>query len=405
MSKTTRYRLSLQYQILEKDCITDASSPVLAAVAAGESVLLFDKASDSHTLLHADMASLLHRFSVPLDFDTLVRQLAAELSEKMTAVRAVVRPFFVDMVDKGVLLTEKKFNQLNDNRIQELPVGTLIGNYRLERQLSFTPPVGIYQAVDIQNGQKVALKFLYRPSFLSVRKWGEWKKDFSKEFKILKLLRGGKNVVQLLEKADNYAVTAWFEGKSLNKMMNSEVVFPLKTRLDWLTQIIEGFDFIHQKGVIHGDIHSSNILINEADNQIQIIDFDLAQAQGEQLIENEFEGGEYEFMPPERIADDVFRVSHQTPGFRSDVYQLGIISYLIVYGKLPFTAPKWRELANAIKNNDLHIPDKYKENEEVSPKLLSFLRQCLAKSPENRFPSASELHANWQQIIMANSFN
>ena len=94
--------------------------------------------------------------------------------------------------------------------------------------------------------------------------------------------------------------------------------------------------------------------------------------------------------------------------YRSEVYQLGIIFYILLFKKLPFKALTWHELTTKILNDEPNYDiekqgEKAAEmpiNENIPSAIINFLKKCLSKNPKNRFEDALAAVKNWKSEIL-----
>ena len=120
----------------------------------------------------------------------------------------------------------------------------------------------------------------------------------------------------------------------------------LPKRLELMQQVCAAVQHAHQKGVIHRDLKPGNVLVSDLDGrlQIKIIDFGLAKAMGQKLIQESLFTelgmvmGTPEFMAPEQA--DPSNLDIDT---RADVYSLGVMLYQLLVGELPFSGKELRE--------------------------------------------------------------
>jgi PAS domain S-box-containing protein len=166
---------------------------------------------------------------------------------------------------------------------------------------------------------------------------------------------------------------------------------------DLASAITGGLEQVHRAGLVHKDLTPRNVFVREATGEVRLYGFGLASrtprqppvGQTPELIE-----GTLPFMSPEQTG----RMNRAVDS-RSDLYALGVLFFLMLTGKLPFTArdplgwvhahvarpvPPVRELAPA-----------------VPPVLDAIVGRLLEKMPENRYQSARGLRQDLERARAA----
>ncbi len=151
-----------------------------------------------------------------------------------------------------------------------------------------------------------------------------------------------------------------------------------------LMQVCDGLAAAHDKGIIHRDLKPENVFIIGGDDGpcAKLIDFGIAKDTADR---NEVTGtytivGSPLYVPPEQIA------SSRTVDKRADIWAMGIMLYQLVLQRHPFEDPSLALLLNKIQNEPLPpFPS------DSDPMFEIIVERCLAKQPEDRYSSATEL--------------
>lgn len=344
-------------------------------------------------IINPFITSFLKIFETPATLQDALDFFVLETQEPEKNVKSIISDFFNSMTQKGILVKENDVAVILNKPTMPNGEGQKIGDFFLKKRLGYAPPVDVYLAE--KEGKLFIIKrILFAPNYPP--KWVKNdRKLFRHEFKILKILRGCFGICHLkkFNPKEDFAIIEYFEGISLQKKIENKENQPsVLKKIKIFNKILEAMAFIHEKGVLHGDFHYSNILINE-DLDVKIIDFDLALHISERKKDKILRGGVKEFIPPERIDLSIFEVVNAPPNFKSEVFQMGIIAYFIFFEKLPFQGDTWKDLAHSILKEK---PDF--ENPEVPPFIVRIIKKALHKKRKKRFASASKMFQKFKQM-------
>ena len=134
---------------------------------------------------------------------------------------------------------------------------------------------------------------------------------------------------------------------------------------------------MHAQGVVHRDIKPDNLLLSE-DEVLKVVDFGVSEMFDKpDNMQISKSAGSPAFMPPELCG------KHQeVSGKPADIWSMGVTLYCLKYGKIPFNRPTVIEIYEAIKSQEVPLP------EEEDPVFVDLLRKILEKDPTKRITMA-----------------
>jgi len=181
-----------------------------------------------------------------------------------------------------------------------------------------------------------------------------------------------------------FIVMEYIEGRELKSLMDDGQL-SLEDVMDYATQIAEGLRAAHDKGIIHRDIKSSNIMVipGEAGDRVKIMDFGLARiGSGAQLTKEHTTHGTMAYMSPEQAKGET--VDH-----RADIWSYGVVLYEMVAGKLPFYNDVEQVIFLSILSDEVESIDKVRS--DVPDSLQRIIHKALQKEREKRYQSFAEI--------------
>lgn len=172
------------------------------------------------------------------------------------------------------------------------------------------------------------------------------------------------------------------KGKLLRELLH-ERRLTLQETLDYSVGVLTALEFSHRAGVIHRDIKSANIMINEA-GQIKVMDFGIARAVSESSATVAHTAGivgtaQY-FSPEQAKGEDV--------DARTDLYSTGVLLYEMLCGRPPFKGESAVSVAYQHVSEPVLPPSHF--DKSVSPALDAVALRALEKNREQRFQTAAE---------------
>jgi serine/threonine-protein kinase len=160
-----------------------------------------------------------------------------------------------------------------------------------------------------------------------------------------------------------------------------------------LVSVARALEAAHASGVLHRDLKPDNVfLVGEPGEPyaVRVVDFGLAKLRDATITAAGTAIGTAAFMSPEQcVADEA--------DARSDVYGLGMTTYVTLTGRLPFDADAPEDL---LAHNLLTCPPPPSSFvAELGDDVDAVVLRCLHKDPANRYPSMSELADDLEAML------
>jgi serine/threonine protein kinase len=226
----------------------------------------------------------------------------------------------------------------------------------------------VYLAIDIRNGEKLCLKIL--KSDIAQH----FQENFAREFELLSQLNHPCLIpVYDFGIDDDNGPFFSMEYAAGGDLSQVDGISP-EEFYNIASSVCRALEYIHNHGVVHGDIKPGNILI-DSQNSYRLVDFGLSFITGQNLMTS---SGSAVFVSPEVI-------HKHTATNRSDIYSLGLLFYELVFGK-PFYEGSAGEIISKKLSGPISLPD---FPEEFGGKAIKGLvRRMIDPDPHNRIKSA-----------------
>jgi eukaryotic-like serine/threonine-protein kinase len=259
-----------------------------------------------------------------------------------------------------------------------------IGRYEIVDELGRGAMGIVYKANDPLLDRQVALKTINLQN-LPQDERKEYEARFYQEAKAAGRLNH-PNIVIIYDIGEYdkiaYIAMEMMEGYELQNRLKDGQYLPVEEMVNIAIQVTKGMAFAHEHGIVHRDLKPSNIMVLK-NGQVKIADFGIARVPAS--LVNTQDGrilGSPMYMSPEQILERPLDA-------RSDIFSMGITLFQALTGKMPFKGDNAHSVMYRIVQDK---PPKARSlNPEIPEMLDAIIARCLAKNPEDRYQSATEL--------------
>src|SRR5690242_15439831 len=262
---------------------------------------------------------------------------------------------------------------------------SLPDRYRVIRHLANGGMASVWEAHDDLLDRDVAVKVL--ASHLGEDDGARHR--FAREARAAAALSTHPNVVTIYDVGEHdghtYMVMELMRGGSLADRLRAGDRIPREDAVRWLGEAAAALDAAHDAGVVHRDIKPANLLLDER-GRLGIGDFGIARvaetSAAQQLTQTGQVLGTAAYISPEQATGEPASTA-------SDRYALGVVAYELLTGTRPFRGDNFAAQARA------HVEDEPDPPSSRDPRLSgavdAVLLQALAKEPEDRWPTSTEM--------------
>src|SRR3978361_16938 len=222
----------------------------------------------------------------------------------------------------------------------------IAGRYKLEGRLGFGVMSPVPLAMALRLERQVAVKLLAEhladdPAFVS---------RFQREAQAAARLVH-PNIVQVFDSGQDestgqyFIVMEYIQGQSCAEILRDDGWLDVDEALSISDQACEGLDYAHRHGVVHRDVKPGNLL-RAREGEVKLADFGIAKATEQSSITQVGSGlGTAAYLAPEQARGE-------DAGPRADLYALGVVTYQLISGRLPYEAASLTELARTPQHEE-----------------------------------------------------
>jgi eukaryotic-like serine/threonine-protein kinase len=259
----------------------------------------------------------------------------------------------------------------------------IAGRYEVQGRLGFGGMSTVHRALDLRLERHVAVKLLAEhladdPTFVS---------RFQREAQAAARLVH-PNIVQVFDSGQDdttgqyYIVMEYIEGASCAEILRDDGWLEVDEAISIIEQACHGLHYAHRHGVVHRDVKPGNLL-RAREGEVKLADFGIAKATEQSSITQVGSVlGTAAYLAPEQARGE-------EAGPRADLYALGVVTYQLISGRLPYEASSLTELA--LSQQQQAPPRLDTLVAAVGPELAAAVATALALDPRDRYQSAREM--------------
>jgi serine/threonine-protein kinase len=296
--------------------------------------------------------------------------------------------------------------------VENLIGRTLNHRYLIEDKIGEGGFGAVFRGKQIATGREVALKILHPHNSSDQTIIARFKREAEACSKLRDVHTVTTYDFDETEDGILYLAMELLRGRSLHHLQKSDGALPAARVLGILDQVAQSLGEAHANGIVHRDMKPENVFIESrqvtggpVEDHVKVLDFGIAKMiSGEKEVQALTAVGQtlgtLEFMSPEQLRG-------QKLDGRSDIYALGMMSYEMLTGVLPFQGAKSPiEIINFHMKQAPPAPSKLlaegkKPGLKIPQAVDDIITKMVAKNRDDRFADTAELRAAIAKALTA----
>ncbi|MGE5728525.1 MAG: protein kinase domain-containing protein, partial [Gemmatimonas sp.] len=186
-----------------------------------------------------------------------------------------------------------------------------------------------------------------------------------------------------------YLAMEFVDGEPLTKIIERHGALTAARAADIGEQVASALEAAHDMGIIHRDLKPDNIMITRGragEDVAKVVDFGIAkamEADDQKVTKTGLAIGTPEYMSPEQLGGDVL-------DSRTDIYSLGLVTFNMLTGKLPFPSVVSREALIMRLTEKPRTLAEIRNDVKWPPELQTVMDKALANHPADRYQHVSQ---------------
>jgi serine/threonine protein kinase len=202
-----------------------------------------------------------------------------------------------------------------------------------------------------------------------------------------------KNVVKTYEyglttQGEQYLVMELIDGMGLNFLIETKSAHLQGNRINFLTQIADGLEYVHKQAYLHRDVCPRNTMVT-GEGLVKIIDFGLAIPYRPEFCKPGNRTGTPNYLAPELI-------KRTTTDHRVDMFALGVTAYEVFTGDLPWE--RTQSLQTLLSHLNSPGRDPREKRADLDKATAAFLIKAIDRDPRYRFQNTAEFREELNKL-------
>ncbi|MDX2088082.1 MAG: protein kinase [Kofleriaceae bacterium] len=261
----------------------------------------------------------------------------------------------------------------------------VLGKYRIERVVGTGGMGVVAECTHIVLQERMALKMLRQDIVVDRDVVERFTREAQAAAKLKSEYVARVFDVGVLENGTPFMVMEFLEGHDLGDLLKERGCLPVQWATQFILQTCEALAEAHSLGIVHRDVKPTNLFVTwrpDGTSLIKVLDFGISKATSAQdmhLTQTQSLLGTPAYMSPEQMR------SARNVDARTDIWSLGTVLYELIEGRKPFEAESFSEMCVKV------AVDPPAPMRNAPRELANVLMRCLAKTPDQRYPSMAEL--------------
>jgi serine/threonine-protein kinase len=274
-------------------------------------------------------------------------------------------------------------------------IGEVVGDrYKIEEIVGAGGMATVYRAFDQTLERAVAVKVMRREVVSEPDQLERFRREARAAAKL-----SHAHIVTVIDAGEEngrpYIVFEYVPGETLKQRIKSNGPLPVTEAVAYAIEIGSALVAAHAAGLVHRDVKPQNVLL-DSDGHAKVADFGIAREleASDGLTKTGRVLGTTDYVSPEQaMGEDVTG--------QSDIYSLGIVSYEMLTGDVPFKGEN--HVAVAMKHVKDQLPDVREKRPEVSSALAAVVEKMTAKEPVDRYLTTASAVSDLEDTLAMES--